>query len=90
MNKAQLIEKIATETKTSKAQAEAILDCAIENIKKTVKKGDDVKLVGFGTFTKAKRKARVGRNPQTGKAIKIPAAWTPKFRAGAEFKQMVK
>lgn len=90
MNKAQLIEKIAAETKVSKTQAEAILDCAVENIKKAVKKGDDVKLVGFGTFTKAKRKARTGRNPQTGKAIKIPAAWTPKFRAGSEFKTMVK
>ena len=90
MNKAQLIEKIATETKVSKAQAEMILDSAIENIKKSVKKGDDVKLVGFGTFTKAKRKARTGRNPQTGKAIKIPAAFAPKFRAGAEFKSMVK
>lgn len=90
MNKAQLIEKVATETKVSKAQAEMILDAAIETIKKSVKKGDDVKLVGFGTFTKAKRKARTGRNPQTGKAIKIPAAFTPKFRAGAEFKSMVK
>jgi DNA-binding protein HU-beta len=90
MNKAQLIEKIATETHVSKAQAESILDCAIENIKKTVKKGDDVKLVGFGTFTKAKRKARMGRNPQTGKSIKIPAAWAPKFRPGAEFKALVK
>jgi DNA-binding protein HU-beta len=89
MNKAQLIEKIASETNVSKAQAETILDCAIENIKKSVKKGDDVKLVGFGTFTKAKRKARTGRNPQTGKAIKIPASWAPKFRAGAEFKGMV-
>mgnify|MGYP000231633317 FL=1 len=90
MNKAQLIEKIAEETKVSKAQAENILDCTIETIKKAVKKGDDVKLVGFGTFTKAKRKARVGRNPQTGKAIKIPASWAPKFRAGAEFKEMLK
>lgn len=90
MNKAQLIEKIATETEVSKANAEMILDCAIETIKKSVKKGDDVKLVGFGTFTKAKRKARTGRNPQTGKAIKIPASHAPKFRAGAEFKAMVK
>ncbi len=90
MNKAQLIEKIASEAKVSKAQAETLLDCALNNIKRAVKKGDDVKLVGFGTFTKAKRKARTGRNPQTGKAIKIPAAWTPKFRAGAEFKNMVK
>jgi DNA-binding protein HU-beta len=90
MNKQQLIEKIATETGTSKANAEYVLNCCFDNIKKAVKKGDDVKLVGFGTFTKAKRKARVGRNPQTGKAIKIPAAWAPKFRAGAEFKSLVK
>lgn len=90
MNKAQLIEKIAEETHISKAQAELILDCYVENIKKAVKKGDDVKLVGFGTFTKAKRKARMGRNPQTGKAIKIPASWAPKFRPGAEFKTLVK
>ena len=90
MNKAQLIEKIAAETKVSKAQAEMLLDCTVDNIKKAVKKGDDVKLVGFGTFTKAKRKARTGRNPQTGKAIKIPAAWAPKFRAGAEFKSLLK
>ncbi len=90
MNKAELISSIAAQTKTSKAQVEAILDCTMDNIKKTVKKGDEVKLVGFGTFTKSKRKARVGRNPQTGKAIKIPAAWYPKFRPGAEFKGMVK
>ena len=84
MNKAQLIEKMATETKMSKAQCETVVDCFIGNVKKAVK------LVGFGTFTKAKRKARTGRNPQTGKAIKIPAAWAPKFRAGAEFKALVK
>jgi len=90
MNKQQLIEKIATETEMSKAQTEAIMNCAFDHIKKAVKKGDDVKLVGFGTFTKAKRKARTGRNPQTGKAIKIPASWGPKFRAGSEFKALVK
>ena len=90
MNKAQLIDRVATETKSSKAQAETMLDCFVDTIKKAVKKGDDVKLVGFGTFTKAKRKARIGRNPQTGKAIKIPAAWSPKFRPGAEFKALVK
>lgn len=90
MNKHELIEKIATEVECSKAQAESILNCCFDNIKKAVKKGDDVKLVGFGTFTKSKRKARTGRNPQTGEAIKIPAAWTPKFRAGSEFKSLVK
>ena len=90
MNKQQLIEKIASEANCTKAQTESILNYAFDNIKKAVKKGDDVKLVGFGTFTKAKRKARIGRNPQTGKAIKIPAAWAPKFRAGSEFKALVK
>jgi DNA-binding protein HU-beta len=90
MNKQQLIEKIAGDAKCTKAQAENILNHAFDSIKKAVKKGDDVKLVGFGTFTKSKRKARVGRNPQTGKAIKIPAAWYPKFRPGAEFKASVK
>ena len=90
MNKQQLIEKIAAEAKLPKAQCENVLNICFETVKKTVKKGDDVKIVGFGTFTKAKRKARTGRNPQTGKTIKIPAAWAPKFRAGAEFKEMVK
>ena len=90
MNKAQMIEKIAMQTKMPKAQCENIVDSFMMTVKATVKKGDDVKLVGFGTFTKAKRKARMGRNPQTGKAIKIPAAWAPKFRAGAEFKHLLK
>ncbi|MDZ4083525.1 MAG: HU family DNA-binding protein [Bdellovibrionales bacterium] len=90
MNKAELIELIAGECKMTKAQTERMLDTTIEAIKKTVKKGDEVKLVGFGTFTKAKRKARMGRNPQTGKAIKIPAMSYPKFRPGAEFKDIVR
>ena len=90
MNKAQLVEKIAHQTETTKAQTERMLDATVDIIRKSVKKGDEVKLVGFGTFTKTKRKARVGRNPQTGKAIKIPAAWYPKFRPGSEFKSMVK
>ena len=90
MNKAELIDLISGETKSTKAQAERMLDATLECIKKTVKKGDEVKLVGFGTFTKAKRKARMGRNPQTGKSIKIPAAWFPKFRPGAEFKSIVR
>ncbi len=90
MNKAQLIELIAGECKMTKAQTERMLDVTMDSIKKTVKKGDEVKLVGFGTFTKAKRKARMGRNPQTGKAIKIPAQSYPKFRPGAEFKDIVR
>lgn len=90
MNKAQLVAAVAKTTKIPVAQVEKVLAQTIFNIKATVKKGNDVKLVGFGTFTKAKRKARVGRHPQTGVTIKIPAKWTPKFRAGAEFKSVVK
>lgn len=90
MNKAEFIDALAAQTQMSKAQTERVLDAAFEMIRKQVKKGDEVKLVGFGTFTKAKRKARMGRNPQTGKSIKIPAAWYPKFRPGSEFKEMVR
>jgi DNA-binding protein HU-beta len=90
MNKAQLIEKVAQDTNSTKAQAEKVLDTTLDIIRKSVKKGEEVKLVGFGTFTKAKRKARTGRNPQTGATIKIPAAWHPKFRPGAEFKAQVR
>ena len=90
MNKAQLIEKVAAASNMTKAETERLLDTTMDIIRKSVKKGDDVKLVGFGTFTKAKRKARTGRNPQTGKTIKIPAAWYPKFRPGSEFKDLVR
>ena len=90
MNKSQLIMKVAEDAGMTKAQTERMLDITLDAIKKSVKKGDDVKLVGFGTFTKAKRKARMCRNPQTGKPIKVPAAWHPKFRPGAEFKAGVR
>ncbi len=76
MNKAELIEKVATEVGITKAQTEKLLDCTMDTIKKAVKKGDEVKLVGFGTFVKAKRKARTGRNPQTGR----PPAQAPHVR----------
>jgi DNA-binding protein HU-beta len=89
MNKAQLVDKIATDAKCTKAQAESVLDTAIESIKKAVSKGDDVKLVGFGTFSRSKRKARTGRNPQTGAEIQIPASKIPKFKAGKEFKDLM-
>ena len=90
MNKAQLIERISKETKQTKSQTEKTLDATLGVIRKSVKKGDEVRLVGFGTFTKTKRKARMGRNPQTGKPIKIPAAWTPKFRPGSDFKSFLR
>lgn len=87
MNKAQLIETIATAANLTKVDAETCLNATLEAIKKSVKKGEDVTLIGFGTFTKSKRKARMGRNPQTGKEIKIPAMTMPKFRPGREFKE---
>ncbi len=93
MNKKELIEAILSNKELShlsKKDADMFVNCWMDTIKKAVKKGDDVSLVGFGTFTKAKRKARKGRNPQTGSEIKIPAAWYPKFRPGAEFKELVK
>jgi DNA-binding protein HU-beta len=86
MNKAQLVEQLATEMELTKADCERVVDTAIDTIRKAVKKGDDVTLVGFGTFTRSKRKARTGRNPQTGEAIKIPACTVPKFRPGKAFK----
>lgn len=90
MNKAQLIETVAKSTKLTKTDCESVLNECLDSIKKAVKKGDDVTLIGFGTFTKSKRKARLGRNPQTGKEIKIPAMTVPKFRAGREFKNFVR
>ena len=90
MNKAQLIEVIAKATKLTKTDCESVINTTIDAVKKSVKKGDDVTLIGFGTFTRSKRKARIGRNPQTGKEIKIPAMTVPKFRAGREFKNFVK
>jgi DNA-binding protein HU-beta len=90
MNKAQLVETVAKSTQLTKTHVEDTLNAALETIKRSVKKGEDVTLVGFGTFTRSKRKARTGRNPQTGKEIKIPAATVPRFRAGKEFKDAVR
>ncbi len=89
MNKAQLVEQLASEVSITKADCERLIDTMIETIKKTVKKGDDLTLVGFGTFTRSKRKARTGRNPQTGEAIKVPACTVPKFRPGKAFKDFL-
>jgi len=89
MNKADLIGEIAKVT-CSKKEAEEALSATIAAIKKALKKGDSVTLVGFGTFSVSKRKARKGRNPQTGEAIKIPAKKVPVFKAGKNFKDAVK
>ncbi len=87
MTKADLVEKIAGDAKISKAVAGKSLDSMIKNITKALKKGDRVTLVGFGTFSVSKRKARMGRNPQTGEAIKIKAKKVPKFSAGKSLKE---
>lgn len=89
MNKSELIDAIATSADISKAAAGRALDGAMEAIKKALKKGDMVTLVGFGTFYVGKRAARTGRNPRTGAAIKIKAAKVPKFRAGKALKDSV-
>jgi DNA-binding protein HU-beta len=90
MNKNELITKLATETNLTKADCQRVLETTIEITKKAVKKGEEVRLIGFGTFIRAKRAARRGRNPQTGKEIKIPAHNVPRFRPGKEFKTFVK
>ncbi len=84
MNKAELIEAIANGSKTTKADAGRALDATIEAVSKALKKGDRISLVGFGSFSVAKRAARIGRNPQTGKEIKIAAKKVVKFKAGSE------
>jgi nucleoid DNA-binding protein len=89
MNKAQLIEEIAKVT-CSKKEAELALSATLATIQKALKKGDTVTLVGFGTFGVSKRKARKGRNPQTGEAIKIKAKKVPVFKAGKGLKDAVK
>jgi len=89
MTKADLIDKMAEAADISKAAAGKALSGAIEFITKAVKKGDKVSLVGFGTFSQSKRKARKGRNPRTGETIKIAAAKLPKFSAGKTFKDAV-
>lgn len=90
MNKGDLVEQVARDQKITKRMAADIVDAVITDIIRTVKKGDDVRLVGFGTFYRANRKARTGINPQTGQKMKIPARRVPKFRAGAAFKEAVR
>jgi DNA-binding protein HU-beta len=90
MNKAQLIDSIAKDAKLSKVDSGKALDATITAISKSLKKGEKIILVGFGTFSIAKRAARTGRNPQTGKAIKIAAKKVAKFKAGAALAKTVK
>ena len=89
MNKTELVEFIATQADLSKAKAAEAVDAFVEAVTTSLKKGKDVTLVGFGTFTISKRAARTGRNPQTGATIKIAASKAPKFRPGTSLKDAV-
>ena len=89
MNKSDLVDAIAKSADLSKASAARALDATVDTIKKALKKGDTVSLVGFGTFKVGKRAARNGRNPRTGATIKIKAAKVPKFSAGKGLKDAV-
>jgi len=90
MNKAELIDAIAKKTQLKKKDAELFLAEFMKTVKETVKKGQSVQLMSFGTFSQAQRAARKGRNPRTGAEIKIPATKYPKFTPGSDFKTMVK
>ncbi|MBP7507235.1 MAG: HU family DNA-binding protein [Prolixibacteraceae bacterium] len=89
MNKAQLIDAIAAKADLTKADAKKALDAFIEATGEALKSGDRVALVGFGSFSVAKRSARTGRNPQTGKEITIPAKAVVKFKPGSELSDSI-
>jgi len=89
MNRKELIEELAAKTESTKADAERNVGAMIDIISDTLKKGDSLSLVGFGTFEVRKRAARTGRNPKTGEALKIKAAKVPAFKAGATLKAAV-
>lgn len=90
MNKAQLVERVAELTSMTKQQSELFLDATLDVIRAAVSKGEEVKLVGFGSFSRADRKARSGRNPKTGSTVQIPSSRVPRFKPGKDFKDQVK
>ena len=89
MNKQDLVSKVAEAADVSKQKAALAVDAVIEAVKGSLKAGEDVRLVGFGTFSVSDRAATTGRNPRTGEPIKIPASKQPKFKAGKELKEAV-
>ena len=89
MNKGELVDEIAENTGVTKKQADSVLSALTDIIIETVSSGEKVILVGFGSFEARDRKARIGRNPQTGKKLKIPASRVPAFSAGKVFKEKV-
>lgn len=89
MNKAELVAAIADKAELSKKDAEKALKAFTDVVAEEMKKGEKIQLVGFGTFEVSSRAARVGRNPQSGKEMKIPASKAPKFKAGKALKDMI-
>ena len=89
MNKQELVAEVAKKADLPKTEAQAAVEAIFDSIKLTLKKGGEVRLVGFGTFTVAKRAATTGRNPRTGEKINIPASKQPKFKAGKDLKEAV-
>lgn len=89
MNKQELVSKIADSAKVTKTDASTMLDSFVKIVTQQLKKGNDVRLTGFGTFTTSKRKATTGRNPRTGASIKIAAKTQPKFKAGKSLRDSV-
>ncbi len=90
MNKAELTSRVARDTRITKVQAARVTDSLLEHITRTLKKGERASLVGFGTFTVGRRRARTGRNPQTGAPIVIPARRVVRFAAGKALKSEVR
>ena len=90
MNKGHLINSVAKESKITKVQASKAIDSVIRNVTRGLKKGERTTLVGFGTFTISRRKARAGRNPQTGAPLRIPAKRVVKFTPGKGLKKLIK
>lgn len=89
MNKAELVEELAAGTGLSKVDAKAALDCMLDAVKRTLKKGGSVVLTGFGTLSVVLRKGRTGMNPSTKKPMKIPAKKAVRFKAGRELKEII-
>ena len=89
MNKAELISRVARDTQTTKVQSARVIDSLLEHIMKALRKGDRASLVGFGTFTVGRRRARTGRNPQTGAPITIPARRVVRFTSGKALRSEV-
>lgn len=89
MNKVEAIEQIAKDTNISKTDVDHVISCFFKTVKTVLKNKETLRLVGFGTFSASERKARVGRNPQTGAKIQIPSCYYPKFKPGKDFKDHI-